>query len=144
MDYSINKGTELDFVFGGNAIFTLRSKQTGRRYTYKVTKAKNKDYYIAKVFYGGDDNQKDYKFIGILTKDGLTNVPTKVTQSSYYILALNYFIDRAYKNNIPKNLEVYHAGRCCHCGRLLTTPESIERGVGPKCEKFIRQIYKNS
>ena len=27
--------------------------------------------------------------------------------------------------------EVY--GRCCCCGKLLTVPESVERGVGPVC-----------
>jgi hypothetical protein len=30
------------------------------------------------------------------------------------------------------------AGRCFRCGETLTTPESIERGLGPKCfKKFV-------
>jgi hypothetical protein len=27
------------------------------------------------------------------------------------------------------------AGRCHRCGRLLTDPVSVERGVGPECVK---------
>jgi hypothetical protein len=31
------------------------------------------------------------------------------------------------------DLEVWHEGRCGACGRRLTVPESIERGLGPEC-----------
>jgi hypothetical protein len=31
--------------------------------------------------------------------------------------------------------ELAKAGRCKRCGRLLTDPHSIERGVGPECVK---------
>lgn len=30
--------------------------------------------------------------------------------------------------------EVLDVGRCCRCGRLLTTPESVLRKIGPECE----------
>jgi len=31
------------------------------------------------------------------------------------------------------NLEIWHEGRCGCCGRKLTVPESIDRGIGPVC-----------
>jgi UDP-N-acetylglucosamine 2-epimerase len=33
---------------------------------------------------------------------------------------------------IPE-IEVFHMGACLRCGRALTTPESITRGLGPDC-----------
>jgi hypothetical protein len=34
---------------------------------------------------------------------------------------------------LPPDAEVMHEGRCACCGRPLTVPESIERGIGPDC-----------
>lgn len=31
------------------------------------------------------------------------------------------------------NADFVHSGRCSVCGRTLTNPESIERGIGPVC-----------
>ena len=39
----------------------------------------------------------------------------------------------------PSKLFVRHRGRC---GRTLTVPESIERGIGPKCSKHAKSIMK--
>jgi hypothetical protein len=35
-------------------------------------------------------------------------------------------------------LEVWHEGRCGRCGRALTVPESVERGIGPECWELRR------
>ena len=32
--------------------------------------------------------------------------------------------------------EFWHEGRCGRCGRKLTVPASIERGLGPVCAGF--------
>jgi hypothetical protein len=36
---------------------------------------------------------------------------------------------------IPDNVELFRDNRCCVCGAVLTTPKSIEAGVGPVCAK---------
>lgn len=128
---------ELQYVFAGKAIFTLESKQTGRRYTYKITKSKTGDYYFANLMFG-NNNETDYRYIGLLTEDGL--VVTKGSHhpnDSYPVNALNYFMKCTKVDSFPPSLGIYHSTRCCHCGKLLTTPESIEKGIGPECEKII-------
>lgn len=35
--------------------------------------------------------------------------------------------------SLPPSLEVFEADRCGKCGRQLTDPVSIERGIGPEC-----------
>jgi hypothetical protein len=43
------------------------------------------------------------------------------------------------KHPLPGSVDVLHSGRCGRCGRTLTTPDSIERGLGPECaHKAIR------
>jgi len=34
---------------------------------------------------------------------------------------------------LPEKVEFWHEGRCGDCGRRLTVPESIARGIGPIC-----------
>jgi len=34
---------------------------------------------------------------------------------------------------IPPQVHLYHLGRCGKCGRPLTDPASMERGIGPYC-----------
>ena len=135
MEQEITKGTEKQFVFGGNSIFTLQSNKTGNRFTYKVTKAKNrKGLYFAKVL-KGTDNDNDYAYLGILTTKGLIlTQASKVKKDSTCVKALDFFMERI--ENIPSSITVYHAGKCCCCGRTLTTPESIKNGYGPECAKI--------
>lgn len=40
--------------------------------------------------------------------------------------------------DLPVQVEVWHEGRCGHCGRRLTVPESIADGLGPRCKVFSR------
>jgi hypothetical protein len=38
-------------------------------------------------------------------------------------------------NGFTQDVIAWHqATPCCVCGRMLTTPESISKGIGPKCE----------
>jgi len=42
------------------------------------------------------------------------------------------FLARKYQEYAPY-LTIYHANKCCCCGRELTEPESVELGIGPIC-----------
>ena len=41
------------------------------------------------------------------------------------------------KAALPKTVEVWHEGICGRCGRKLTVPESVERGLGPECAGLV-------
>lgn len=135
MSQVIQKGTEEAFVFGGNAIFTLESGETDRRFTYRVRKAEDrKGLYFVSVL-AGKDNMEDYVYVGILTKAGVRfTKASKHTRDSLCVKALDFFMQHL--QNIPSALHVYHEGRCCCCGRRLTTPESIRNGIGPECARL--------
>src|ERR1019366_4832357 len=66
-----------------------------------------------------------------------TRKVSTVSESDTRVLAWNYLWDRVLRGLLPANLEVWHEGKCGRCGRKLTVPESIERGIGPECERLM-------
>lgn len=137
------------FILAGNAYFTLRSKKTGVRYTYRVNRAEEDQQQT--MFQGrargprwfcallsGPDNTADYTYLGMI--EGNLEHPTfrltkksKMTSESAPVRAISYAIANLAKNAIPDQLEIWHEGRCGRCGRTLTVPESIAAGLGPEC-----------
>lgn len=131
-----------DFVLGGDAIFTLQSGVTGTYITYKMTRSKKlEDLYFIKTLYG-PDNESDYKYIGCYYADTKKFNPQETWKNApeytrpKSLRAISYFL--AHIEDIPPTLFVYHEGRCGCCGRRLTTPDSIERGIGPECYRRLK------
>lgn len=135
----------LQFILGGNARFTLKSKATQNRVTYKVMVADDKPDFFFVYYLTGSDNENDYTYLGMirpneqgkptlnLTKKSKLrgdSLPFKALHWSLYFLSRNMGLAK-----MPGNLEFWHEGRCCRCGRTLTVPESIESGIGPECAK---------
>ena len=55
-----------DFMVAGNAIFTVTSKKTGTRFTYRVRKGKDESapYFVSVLT--GSDNESDYRYLGTI------------------------------------------------------------------------------
>ena len=126
------------YVLAGNATITLQSGKTGKHFTYRIKKHKeNHDLYFIYSLVG-EDNTKDYRYIGCYFTDNnyLHLVPQyrSISDASCppSIRAIKFLFKDL--NNIHEQLHVFQSGRCARCGRLLTTPESIKRGLGPECE----------
>lgn len=140
------------YILGGNSTFTLVSKRTGQRFTYKVKSSKadsnanwstgnqNRDTYFVSVL-SGPDNDNDYMYIGLLAKsvDGAYKfIETKGSKARKGSPSFDGF---AYVWNLvefgahfPSGVEFWHEGACCICGRKLTVPESVADGIGPECK----------
>lgn len=132
---NVPQETAVGFMTGGNALFTVKSLVTGTRFTYKILKDNNA-YGVFKVsFLYGKDNTKDYREIGNVMKVGeeffymSKDSYKKVIQS----ITFEYIFIRLMLKKVIPNLEIWHEGRCCRCGRVLTVPESIAMGIGPEC-----------
>ena len=119
------------FVLAGKAIFTIRSKKTGTRFTYKVSKGKDNLWFVGLL--SGPDNNADYQYIGIITSDKkfIRTKRSKVGYEAPSFKAFSWFF--SHLSNFEKQADIYHEGRCGRCGRRLTVPESIESGFGPEC-----------
>jgi hypothetical protein len=123
------------FVLGGHATFTLESQKTLTHYTYTVSvkdKADGSKIYFIGLLMNGDE----YRYIAVLDPESLNlrfTAKSKLSIDAPSVRALLYFFNGLKKNRIPNSLTVYHSGKCGCCGRELTDPESIRRGIGPVC-----------
>lgn len=121
------------FVNGGKAIFTLVSKKTGQRYTYKVSESSDGEVFFVALL-SGPDNTEDYSFIGFI-RDGAFRHSRKarVGVDAPSFRAFDWFYRNLESPTLLAGLEVWHEGKCCRCGRTLTVPSSIAIGIGPEC-----------
>lgn len=129
-----------DFFFGGNAIFTVKNNK-GVYYTFKITKAKDKDDLFFAGLLTGSDNESSYTYMGLAIKNDPYFVFTKKSNYTDYskpVLVFKWALG-IIKNQkkLPEGYGILHEGKCCKCGKTLTTPESILKGIGPKCEHIL-------
>lgn len=132
----------LKFILGGNATFTLRSKKTGTRYTYKVMLAPPREsappqersttFFVNLL--SGPDNEHDFVYLGIIrTNVFSTTAKSRMNMESKPVKAFHWAFANLVKYMLPAELEIWHEGRCGRCNRKLTVPESIASGFGPEC-----------
>lgn len=131
------------FVLAGNATFTLVSKATGQRFTYKVRAPKEQrgsvTHFVSLL--NGADNEGDYVYLGLLRQTGSDptfprfehGAKSRVSADAPSARAVAWFWRQVERGEVPESVEVWHEGRCARCGRKLTVPESIESGFGPEC-----------
>ncbi len=129
------------FILAGNAIFTVVSRRTGERFTFKVSQAdEGRDGKAPPHFVGvlaGPDNTSDYTFIGTLFSDGTYrhSAKSRISSTAPSAKAAMWVMTMVRKDpaKLMEQADFHHAGRCGRCGRLLTVPSSIESGFGPEC-----------
>lgn len=131
MSHILKHDLALDFIFGGNSIFTCRNAKTGNRFTFKVTKHKKDDIFFAKVL----TNPDVYEFIGSIRKESQFKYSSKsrISNGAQSVEVFDFIIKRLRTNTLPEFVEIWHEGRCGRCGKSLTDPISIEIGFGPFC-----------
>lgn len=137
------------FVFAGRAIFVTENA-AGEHITYRVRGHESefplgsgimrKSYFLNIKSPGGkrfaDGSQSPWRYIGVIGLDG--NV--KLTNKSEYqptsrevkvaAWSLRAIMDG---KPLPEGYRIRHSGKCGRCGRELTDPESMTRGIGPEC-----------
>jgi hypothetical protein len=136
-----------EFALAGNAILTLRSIETGTRFTYKITANETGKVHFVKLL-SGSDNEADYRYIGHIREGSFRHGGAKsfARYDAPSVIAIGWFV-RNFLNTrqsiVPARaakLEVWHEGHCGRCGRRLTVPESIESGLGSECAAKGRRV----
>jgi len=136
-----------EFLFAGRATLTveasLASQQRGHRphYTYRVERGKRLGFVVG--FMVGSDNAKasSYRYLGTLRTDGVFTSPRPDSQEArtFRVAVAAVFGGRAAIDHVEQaGWKLHHAGLCGRCGKLLTNPASIETGIGPECELYVR------
>lgn len=147
-------------LFAGLSVFTLTSKKTGTRYTFKVAKPNQRGS-------RHPDHEADAVFVSLLT--GPCNKPGKTGDWSYFAWAkpsdatsekrwdrenslrygngkarvgkdapsakaFKWFWDAIVTHgHMPSTIEMRPMSYCLRCGAELTVDQSIDQCYGPEC-----------
>lgn len=145
-----------EFALAGNARFTVVSKRTGQRRTFRVranrddpNRAPQGDLLRRPTMWFvdllvGPSNEDDYRYVGYLRAINDLTLVYSQNKKGFALDAGRVVRWLAgYLNSVGSDLaqsrflaecEFWHEGRCGRCGRTLTDPESIKRGIGPVCD----------
>lgn len=126
-----------EFIKAGRAIFTIESKKTGKWFTYKVVAPKEqkpeRPVWFVKLM-TGTDNESSYSYLGtIFSKEFKHTSKSRITPDAIGYKAFDFFFKKLESGELHPEINFYHMGNCGRCGRTLTTPESVSRGIGPIC-----------
>lgn len=143
-----------NYVLAGKATFTVQVEPEFARkfelkphYTYRVTRKEASlrypEAYFVKLL-TGPDNESSYSYLGMLNKrtgEVTLTKASKMTRNSWPVSILVRVMAAMWSDE-PNKVEaagwkVHHEGTCGRCGRTLTTPESVERGIGPECAEIM-------
>jgi len=135
----VDKGLAREFIMGGNAVFTLVSKKTGSRFTFRVRRSRKAadPLHHVEVLTG----HSTYSYIGTLLPEQRFSRGRRSELPDFdgRVLAFGWFWKTLHEPRserqlaIPEMVEMWHVGRCGRCARPLTDPESIQSGFGPEC-----------
>lgn len=120
------------------AAFTVRSKQSGTDFTYKVSQSLFRDvrYFHIKVE-TMRDGALGFSYLGYYRSDsGQLFRKGGFPVNTPAALAIAWVLRRAFAKDaaaLEANVEAFHLGSCCVCGRRLSDATSIELGIGPIC-----------
>ena len=129
------------FALAGNATITLQSLKSGSHFTFKIReKADSPD--RAPVWFvnllSGTDNENDFRYLGLIREGRFCLTKnSRVSIDAPSFKAFNYFWNMDHGDEIPSQLVVRHEMKCGRCGRTLTVPGSIDRGIGPDCAELM-------
>ena len=121
------------YIFAGNATITLRSKKTDTHFTYKIRKSDKGDVFFVQLLTGPDN----YSYLACIFADRPYHLHYSAKSCAGVdapsFRAMSYALKHLNADAIPEALEIRHEGSCGRCGRPLTVPSSIDRGIGPDC-----------
>jgi hypothetical protein len=136
------------FALAGRAVFTVESKKTGTRYTYRVRRApETGDAAASRLasapcwFVGvlsGPDNTSHYGYLGFIRNGVFKHGGSKarIAADAPSARAFDWYW-RNIDNGALAQVDVHHEGHCGRCGRALTVPSSVLSGFGPECINYV-------
>lgn len=129
---------QLAFVLAGRARFSLRNSTTGNHLTFSVEvgDGESAPHFVSLLV--GPDNEGDYQHVGTIFEGRRFVVAKRYREAGAVVPRSVVVFGEVFRRlvggrSLPPSVELWHAGRCARCGRTLTDPASIARGLGPVC-----------
>lgn len=123
-----------EYIYGGHGMLTLQSP-SGKHHCYLFSRPRNADVFPEDVLfvYAVHDKQKLF-YVGMIEDDQFRLTLHSRFDRHTEIVRGAFFLTNLMRNpDIHTSMVIYHEGMCAACGRRLRTPQSLIRGIGPKC-----------
>ena len=122
-----------------NGTLTVQSTRTGDHRTFRVkTQAKDASFApgqrIVQLMIGPDNNSSYSSFAFLKIQNQQPKVHVWKKHRNTEIQNLAKMLEQLEAHESVGNVEIHFATTCRVCNRKLTTPESVESGIGPVCE----------
>lgn len=128
LSHKLENDKALEFLLGGNSWFSVKNITTGNHMSYKVvlSNKSQKPIYFVKA---------KNEFIGTLFDKNkfVYSKKSDLSIDSPEVKGFAFVFYHLIKKTLPKNVEIWHNGKCGRCGKPLTDPESVARGIGKHC-----------
>lgn len=127
------------FIRAGRAVFTIQSARTGTHFTYRVTEGEVRGDRPAPVFASVLIAPEVWAYLGVISAAGdlYATAKSRVWPGAPSFDALFWFLRQLERDELPKSVVFRHEGRCGRCARALTTPASVDTGLGPDCAEAL-------
>ena len=121
-----------------NGLYTIRNKTTGEWRTFRIkTQADDAKFAAGKRILGlltGPDNTSAYKGFAFVDDTGIHFWRRYKDDKTFRALGLMLWaLQVDPKHKLHETYQVDMSKRCLICNRPLTTPESLDSGIGPIC-----------
>lgn len=129
------------FALAGKATLTFKSERTEAHYTFRISASDDRKMHFVSVL-TGTDNENDFTYAGIIGRDKAFRLTakSKFSDDAVCVRAFRWVWDAVRAGNLPKCCAINHDGACGRCGRTLTTPQSVETGIGPECARHMGMV----
>ena len=122
----------LSFALAGDARLSLRSKKSGKHFTYRIKEGRAGMWWVTRK-----SNEEDI-YLGLIDSTGFRSsmkTSADARMSKQFDVFMWFWTMLSIQHRLHPDLEVFHEGYCGACGQGLTKPESIQMGFGPTCTK---------
>ena len=137
---NIIKAENLSAIFGAKqntgGSFTVVSKKTNKDYTFKVANKSWKG--VTYTHVSVETQYLEWSYLGTFFNGKIFHKRQVISSPSAD--AISWLLSNIKDGNFDKlnnSVEVMHLGNCIRCGRVLTDANSIERGLGSECAKYL-------
>ena len=137
---AVNSVKNPSYFFAGKgrhgAIFTVSNNVRGQHHTFKITASKDG----AVFFVSRLTAPEHYAFMGTIFNKSNPTVKigkkSKVPADHVGFKVIDWSLGQVVAGkDLPAGYAIQHNGCCARCGKVLTDPQSIDRGIGPTCAK---------
>ena len=130
------------YLHGGNGEVTLVSPRTFKAHSYVFARPSNVIQFPENTIFVYVLHEGHRMYLGMLDGSGfrLTGKST-FGEDTESVKGARYIVKMANRQDVvdKKAMHLYHSGRCCKCGRPLSSSKAMKLGIGRCCLKMYNE-----